>query len=171
MRAASSRQRPADRLDGMATGAQVREQVSKVLTAMGLAFDDAELPGLGAGWSITLGIGAARMTVWATEHEVGASHPMALLVLNAALVVDVPDSEELARLVARRSGDYLLGNPYVAVGEDGRASVHMRHTLIADVLADDDLVATVRMVGLTADQLARTIAEEIGGTVAGTPPT
>jgi hypothetical protein len=154
----------------MATGAQVREQVTRVLTSMGLAFDDTDLPGLGAGWSVTLGLGAAQLTVWATEHEVGADRPIALLVLNSALVVGLADDEALARFVSRRSADYLLGNPYVAVSEDGRASAHLRHTLIADSLPDADLVAALRMVGLTADQLARTIAAELGGTVAAGPP-
>ncbi|HVU73053.1 MAG TPA: hypothetical protein VHE83_08825 [Mycobacteriales bacterium] len=154
----------------MSTGAEVRAQVSRVLTGMGLAFDDEDLPGLGSGWSITLGLGAAQMTIWATEHEVGADHPAALLVLNAALVVDLADSEQLARFVSRRSADYLLGNPYVTVADDGRASAHLRHTLLADSMPDADLVAALRMVGLTADQLARTIAAELGGTVAGMPP-
>ena len=154
----------------MATGAEVRQQVTRVLQGMGLAFDDDDLPGLGSGWSITLGLGAAQMTIWATEHEVGADRPTALLVLNSALVVDLADSEQLARFVALRSADYLLGNPYVTVGDDGRAAAHLRHTLLADSMPDADLIAALRMVGLTADQLARTIASELGGTVAGTPP-
>jgi hypothetical protein len=148
--------------------AQAHERVTEVLDGMGLAYVLTEQPGLGAGWSITIGVGAAQLNLWAADQEVGAAEPMALLVVNATLAVGVPDTDALGRWIAGISGDYLLGNPYVAAATD-EASVHLRHTLIADDLRAEDLVATMRMIAVTADQLARQVVERFGGTLAGTP--
>jgi hypothetical protein len=147
----------------MTSAALLREQVLRVLDGMSLRYAVTDgLAGFGYGWTVTLGIGRAEIVLWGAEHDVGESEPTSLLVLNARVAEDVPSTANLDAWIATESGRYLVGNLYVDP-RAGQAGVYLRHTLLADRLADADLVVSLRLVGVTADQLATEVVDRFGG--------
>lgn len=82
------------------------------------------------------------------------------------VVVDVDVSEDLMRFLLTYNLKLVLGAFGLAIGEDGKASVVLTHTLLGDNMQREELYATVSAIARVADDLDNQIVAAFGGKTA-----
>ncbi|HSP39458.1 MAG TPA: hypothetical protein VLR26_17090 [Frankiaceae bacterium] len=84
----------------------------------------------------------------------------------APLVIDVPLNAELLRLVALEGGRFHFGVMSLDAGEDGtdeNALLQFSHSLLADNLRRDELLAVVWLIAATAVERSPQLQQRFGG--------
>jgi hypothetical protein len=79
--------------------------------------------------------------------------------------VDLVPSAELYEFVALHSGDFVFGHLSLDVTE-GKGTLILRHTLLADYLDEPELNTAVRAIALTADDIDDELKAKFGGRLA-----
>ena len=82
------------------------------------------------------------------------------------VVVDVEVTEDLMRYLLTYNLKLILGGFGLAIGEDGRASVLLTHTILGDAMDREELYASVSAIARVADDLDDQIVSAFGGTTA-----
>jgi hypothetical protein len=80
-------------------------------------------------------------------------------------VIDVPQSPELFRHVALEGGRFHFGVLSVDAEEQGDALVQFSHSLLADGLRRDELLAIVWLVAATVVERAPELQRRFGGSL------
>lgn len=92
------------------------------------------------------------------------------------VTVDVDVTEELMRYLLTYNLRLILGGFGLSIGEDGKGSVILTHTILGDTMEREELYASVSAIARVADELDEQIATAFGGTtalsklIAGQPP-
>jgi type III secretion system-like peptide-binding chaperone len=79
--------------------------------------------------------------------------------------VDLEPSPQLYEFVATHSGDWVMGHLALDV-TDGRGTLVLRHTLLADYLDEPELSNAVRAIAFTADEIDNELKAKFGGRLA-----
>jgi len=82
------------------------------------------------------------------------------------VVVDVDVTERLMRYLLTYNLKLILGGFGLAIGENGKASVLLTHTILGDTMQRDELYASVSAIARVADDLDDQIVADFGGTTA-----
>lgn len=81
----------------------------------------------------------------------------------AYVVVDVAITEELMRYLLTYNLRLILGGFGLSVGEDGKGSVVLTHTILGDSMDRDELYGSVSAIARVADNLDDQIVTAFGG--------
>lgn len=84
----------------------------------------------------------------------------------AYVVADVDVTEELMRYLLTYNLRLILGAFGLAVGEDGKATVLLSHSILGDTMSRDELYASVSAIARVADDLDDQIVKAFGGKTA-----
>jgi hypothetical protein len=91
--------------------------------------------------------------------------------VSAAILFDVPVTNDLFRWVATEGADYRFGNAHLYLDEsETTAQLFFSHTLLGDYLDAEELNYAVAAVGFTADRLDDELLSLFGGRRAADPP-
>lgn len=82
------------------------------------------------------------------------------------VVVCVDVTEELMRYLLTYNLRLILGAFGLAIGEDGKATVLLSHSILGDTMSRDELYASVSAIARVADDLDDQIVKSFGGKTA-----
>jgi hypothetical protein len=82
------------------------------------------------------------------------------------VAVDVEVTEDLMRYLLVYNLKLILGGFGLAIGDGGKASVLLTHTILGDTMEREELYASVSAIARVADDLDDQIVEAFGGTTA-----
>jgi hypothetical protein len=82
------------------------------------------------------------------------------------VVVDLDVSEELMRFLLTYNLKLILGGFGLSIGENGKGSVLLTHTILGDTMTRDELYASVTAIARVADDLDDSIVTSFGGKTA-----
>ncbi|MEK6302251.1 MAG: YbjN domain-containing protein [Acidobacteriota bacterium] len=84
----------------------------------------------------------------------------------AYVVADVGVTEELMRYLLTYNLRLILGAFGLAIGEDGKATVVLSHSILGDSMSRDELYASVSAIARVADDLDDQMVKAFGGQTA-----
>lgn len=113
----------------------------------------------------SVNVDSSRVFVRILEME-----PAPVISVWSVTNVDLRATPELFAYVATNADRWLFGHLGARTDEDGSVYVAFSHRLFGEFLHDDELLATVQVVGATAAQIADDVRQRFGGRVLGAAP-
>lgn len=103
------------------------------------------------------------------DDDDGDERPV-YIAIRAAILFEVPVTDDLFRWVATEGAGYRFGNAHLFLDEsETTAHLFFSHTLLGDYLDEDELNYAVAAVGFTADRLDDELLPLFGGRRAADP--
>ena len=82
------------------------------------------------------------------------------------VVVDVDVTEDLMRFLLTYNLRLILGGFGLSIGEDGKGTVMLTHTILGDSMEREELYASVSAIARVADDIDDQLVEKFGGQTA-----